>query len=61
MQIEIPEDQVPPDLTDAAIRALITYASIDRPGSSLEVEQKGNGGHAVRVRPNAEHYEVVTE
>ena len=61
MTVEIPDDQVPEGLTEAAIRALLTYAAIDRPGASMVIEQTGEDQHSVRVRPDAEHYELIED
>ena len=57
MTIDIPDDQVPEDLTEKAVRALVAYAALDSPGSKLEIELSGDGAHHVRVYEGTRHYE----
>lgn len=59
MRIDIPEDQVPEELADAAVRALIAYAQIDRPGSRVEILQVGEDDFDVRVDDGSNYIERV--
>jgi len=57
MTIEIPDEQVPEDLTEKAVRALVAYMTLDAPGSKMEIERGGDGAHHVRVYEGTRHYE----
>jgi len=59
MQIEIPDDQVPSDLADAMVRALITYSQLDSPGARLEILQVGADDYDVRLHDGDGYHERV--
>jgi len=60
MTIEIPEDQVPPSLTEANVRALIAFAARAEPGARFEALCVGEGEIDIRVDDRPAHYERVS-
>jgi len=60
MTIDIPDEQVPPELTEATIRALIAFASDAEPGARFEALCVGEGEIDIRVADRPAHYERVS-
>ena len=60
MTIEIPDDQVPEELTEAAIRGLIRFAATDHAGARFELLRVGDGEVDVRVDEDTPHHERVS-
>jgi hypothetical protein len=57
--VDLPDD-VPQELADAAVRALIAYADTDRPGARMEILRVGDEDFDVRVQDGTDYVERVS-
>jgi len=57
--VELPDD-IPQELADAALRALIAYADTDRPGARMEILRVGDDDFDVRVDEGSDYIERVS-